>query len=272
MERFGFMKRIVNGVIDLIKDNQDILVKLWKEDNEVCAFDFHVKQLIDGLLKYKNETIKNGNLKKVFLCHYGNPYITAILCMEAIQNNWEFVIGIEEVCYGLNRAIVKMINDCLKEYKVHQSILLKMNVTAGDIEKMDLEQVICFGNSNAYMNFRKVKNKKVDYIPFWDIAIYYDSEEYEELVEDVRNYAIRNLYEIEIFDETEELEDVIDGINHGLPNYCAVILSKDKEKQEKFKCEVCSEVVCVNENPFQKFEWEVGEKVKKVWLDEEGII
>ncbi len=261
------MKRIVNSVIDLIKDNQNILTKLEKEDQEICAIDFRVNQLIDRLQKYKNQTIKNKEAKKILISHYGNPYITAILCMEAIVNNWELIIAIEEVCYGLNTALVKMIKDCLKEYKIHRSILLKMNITASDIEKIDLEQVICLGNSNAYMNFRKIKNKKIQYIPFGDIALYYDTEEYEELIENIRNYAIQNLYEIEIFDETEELEDVMDMINHGLTKYCAVILSKDKEKQEKFKHEISSQIVCVNENPFLKFEWKIGEKIENVLSD-----
>lgn len=255
------MNRIINNVIDFVKDNKNVLDRIKKEDNEVFAFDFNEKKLIEVLLRYKHHTIKHENLKKIFVSHYGNPYVTAILCMEAIMNNWELVIGIEEVCYGLNTAIVKMVNDSLKEYKIHKQILLKMNATNNDIEKMDLDKVICLGNSNAYANFRKVKTAKVEYVPFCDIALYYDLDEYEELVENIRNYAVRNLYEIEIFDETEELEDVIDMINHGLPKYCVVILSKDKEKQEKLKHEICSEMICVNENPFQRFEWELPEKI-----------
>ena len=55
--------------------------------------------------------------------------------------------------------------------------------------------------------------------------IYYDSVEFEELTEDIRNYAIQNLYEIEIFDETEDLEEVINLINQDFPRFCAIILS-----------------------------------------------
>ena len=255
------MKRIVNDVIDFVKDNQNRLEKIKQEDSEVFAFGFDVDKLIEVLTNYKNETRKQESTKKIFVSHYGNPYITAMLCLEAIMHQTELVIGIEDICYGLNSAIVKIVNDIVKEYKIHTKISLKMNPSNNDIEAMSLEQCICLGNSNAYTQFRKLKNVETKYVPLFDVAVYYDAEEYEELAEDIRYFAYQNLYEIEIFDETEELEDVIYSINHSLTKQCAVILSKNKEKQEEFKQEINSKIICVNENPFKKFELKILEEI-----------
>lgn len=253
--------KILNDIIEMIKDNKKILQKLYEEDKEVFAVEFDINTLIEKLNQYKNPKVKENGSRKILLSHYGNPYITAMLCMEAIINQTEIVIGIEDICYGINKAIVKIVNDILKEYELPVKMYLKNNVTNKDIEEMNINEIICLGNSNSYTNFRNIKDIQVKHVPFFDIALYYDSDEFEELAENIRKYAVSNLYEIEIYDETEDFEDVIYMINHGTQKYCATILSKDKEKQNKFKQEINSQIICINENPFKKFEFKIPEGI-----------
>lgn len=261
------IKGIIQDVIDLIRDNKNIFEKLYQEDNKVFTFRFSVNSLICMLVEYKNEGIQEKEARKIFVSHYGNPYITALLCIESIIHNCEIVIGIEDIGYGLNKAIVKTVNDVLKEYKISRQISLKMNVTKSDIEAMNVYQVIYLGNSNTYTNFRKMENVQIKYVPLFDIVLYYDSEEYEELVESIRYFATESLYEIEVFDETEDFEDLIYMINHSLPKYCAVILSKDKNKQEEFIQKIQAKSICINENPFQQFNMRIP---KEIW-DEDDL-
>lgn len=253
---------IVDSLIDLIKDNKSLLKRLYSEDEEVCSFGFEIDKLICLLQASRKKQMSSNNTKPRLVYHYGNPYITLLLCLEAIQHNCQIMIGIEQICYGINKAIVKMVNDVLKEYRKDMQISLKMNVSKSSIEAIDVDEIICLGNSNAYTNFRKIENKDVRYIPLFDIVLYYDSEEYEELVESIRCFAIESLYEIEIFDETENFEDVIYMINGSLPKHCAVILSKDKNKQEEFRQEIKAQSICVNENPFKQFEMKIP---KGIW-------
>lgn len=250
-------EKLVNSVIELIKDNRNILNKIWQEDKEVNFFEFDVEQLIHWIKDFRNEKIIWKAKQRVLVQHYGNPYITALLCLEGLRKQAEVIIGIEDFCYGLNKAIVKIINDVGQGAK----ILLENNLTYQQIEEMNPDKVVCLGNSNAYMRFRKMKNTMVQNVPLFNLAVYYDCEEYEELVETIRNYAIYHFYEIEIFDETEELEDVIEEIESGQNQYCAVILSKSKEKQEKFKQEIHAKIICVNENPFAKWEYKIPDEV-----------
>lgn len=251
------IEKLVNSVIELIKDNRNILNKIWQEDKEVNFFEFDVEQLIHWIKDFRNEKVIWKAKQRVLVQHYGNPYITALLCLEGLRKQAEVIIGIEDFCYGLNKAIVKIINDVGQGAK----ILLKNNLTCQQIEEMNPNKVVCLGNSNAYMRFRKMKNTMVQNVPLFNLAVYYDCEEYEELVETIRNYATYHFYEIEIFDETEELEDVIEEIESGQNQYCAVILSKNKEKQEKFKQEIHAKIICVNENPFAKWEYEIPDEV-----------
>lgn len=251
------IEKLVNSVIELIKDNRNILNKIWQEDKEVNFFEFDVEQLIHWIKDFRNEKVIWKAKQRVLVQHYGNPYITALLCLEGLRKQAEVIIGIEDFGYGLNKAIVKIINDVGQGAK----ILLKNNLTCQQIEEMNPDKVVCLGNSNAYMRFRKMKNTMVQNVPLFNLAVYYDCEEYEELVEIIRNYATYHFYEIEIFDETEELEDVIEEIESGQNQYCAVILSKNKEKQEKFKQEIHAKIICVNENPFAKWEYEIPDEV-----------
>ncbi len=255
------MRQIVNEMIEFIKDNKKILEKINQEDYEIFAFHFEVNQLIAIFENYKNETVKPQNTKKILVSHEGNPYITAMICMEAILHKTEVIVEIEEVCYGLNLAIIKMVNDILKDSKNTTKVLLQNAYTNQGIQDLGLDKIVCLGNTNTYMSFKKVKDVEVIYVPFYNISVYYDSEEYEELVENMRYFAQQNLYEIEIFDETEDFEDVIYSINHSLTKHCAVILSQDKQKQEVFRQNVNSKIVCVNKNPFKEFEFKILEEI-----------
>lgn len=254
-------KNVVDFLMGEIKNNQRILEKLHKEDNEIHPFEFDVSQLMDLIKSYQ---IKNKNLKnqpKVLIQHYGNPYVTTMLCLESLQNCAELIIGIEDICYGLNMAIVKMFDDAIKENKINTQIFLENNLREEEIQRLNLDKIICLGNSNAYMRFRKIKTRQVKFVPLFNILLYYDAEEYQELAENIRYYANRNFYEVEILDETEGFEEVIYEMKHSENQYCAVMLSKDQEKQERFKREIHTQIICINQNPFHQIEWKIPEGI-----------
>lgn len=249
--------KLVNLVIELIKENHKVLNQIWQEDKTVNSFEFDVQQLIGLMEKFKKREKMAKRKQKILVEHYGNPYITALLCMEGLLYQVELIIGMEDCCYGLNRAIVKIANEVCQGEK----ILLKNNLTCEEIEKINPNKIVCLGNSNAYMRFRKMKNRKVQNIPLFNLTLYYDSEIYEELAQTIRIYAIQNFYEMEIFDETEDFEEIMEEMKESQNQYCAVILSRDKEKMERFKREIPAKIICVNENPFGKWEWKIPEEV-----------
>ena len=67
---------------------------------------------------------------------------------------------------------------------------------------------------------------------------------------------MRNQFEMEIYDIDSNIDSVIEDMNKNGYGFCSILLSKDENKKKKFKENVRSKYVCVNENPFKKIKWE----------------
>lgn len=252
---------VVKFIIEAVKNNKKILSKLNEEDNEVNYFEFDADKLVKIISEFKNVNIQEKTKRKILVNHYGNPYITALICMEAIINNVEVVIGIEDYCYGLNMAIIKIVNKAMEDSKISLNFAIYNNIEMSQIREAALDKVVCLGNSNSYMQFRKIENVEVDNVPLFDLTVYYDSEEYEGLARNIKDFANHNFYEIEIFNDTDEFDDVVYMASNLGPKYCAVILSQDEKKCNKFKNIESFRYVCVNENPFKYFKLELPENI-----------
>lgn len=255
------MKKIVNGMIELMKENQRMLKQLKMKDDEVCKVDFESSKCIELLKRYENQKLENEEKMHILVSHYGNPYVTALLCMEALLHNMQLTIAVEDIAYGLNKTIVKMANLALEERGSQRRIDFCYQMTNAEIEKMEVEKVVCLGNSNTYEIFRDIQDKEVKYVPLFNVVVYYDDCRYEELVQNMVEYTERNFYEMEVFNETDDFEEVLYEITESQAQYCAVILSKDAKKQAKFREQVKAPIVCVNENPFKRFKLEIPEEI-----------
>lgn len=260
------MKKIVSSMVELIQENQRTLNELKKQDDEVCRVHFESSRGIELVRRYEEKQRQESQEKHILVSHYGNPYVTLLLCIEAVLHRVKLTISIEDIAYGLNKAIVKMVNLALEERGMDRQIQFCNQLTNAEIEKMDIERVVCLGNSNTYERFRKMETKEVEYVPLFNVVVYYDDGKYEELVRNMVEYAKKNFYEIEVFDETDDFEEVLYEITETQQQYGAVILSMDANKQEKFKSQVKAKIVCVNENLFKKFELEIPREIftKKV--------
>lgn len=255
------LNSVVKFIIEAVKNNKKIFRKLNEEDNEVNYFEFNADKLVQIIQEFKNRDIQEKPKQKILVNHYGNPYITALICMEAVIHNVDVVVGIEDYCYGLNMAIIKIINKALEEKKVSLNFALYNNIKQSEIKKIGIDKVICLGNSNSYMQLRKLKDMEVSNMPLFDLVLYYDSEQYEELARNIKNIANQNFYEIEIFNDTDEFDDVIYTAQNSGRKYCGVILSQDDEKCKRFKELGNFEFVCVNENPFKYFKLKLPENI-----------
>ena len=255
------LKKIMTSVIELIKDNKSILEKIKKEDYDVISFEVDIDKIINILKENINRKKSDLSSAKVLAKHYGNPYLTTLICVESLVNNSSVTIGIEDLCLGVNKAIVKIFNDIFAENKLGIRINLKNNMTKNEIENSNFDKIICLGNSSSYSELRRIKGPIVKNIPLFSMALYYDSEKFKDLVKNIVNFSDKNFYEIEVFDDEEEFDDVIYMINTSNDVYYSVILSEDRFKQNEFKNKIQSEVICVNENPFKLFKMDISGKI-----------
>ena len=254
-------RKIITQIIELIKDNKLILEKIKKEDYEVIPFDIDIDKIIDILKQNMNRETSDLSSDMILVEHYGNPYLTALICIEALIYQSSIAIGIEDLCLGLNKAIVKMFNDIFKENKLGIEINLNNNLKIQEIKKSKFDKIVCLGNSNAYSELRKISGAVVKNVPLFSISLYYDSQKFDDLVQNIVSFADKNYYEIDIFEPEEDFDDIVYMINISKDTYCSVILSDDENKQKQFKEKIHSEVICVNENPFNHFKLDISGKI-----------
>ena len=248
------LKNIINDVIDDLQSNTKQINRVIQIDEEVCGFKTNLKKMIDTLNAYKTEKIIGNFDSKLMFHHYGNPYITAMVCMRSLIKQDEVIISTENICVGMNELLISMINEALKEERVPFQIHYVRDITMEKIHQICPQKLICLGNQNAYSKLRHLNETEVVLEPFWDLVLYYDSEDYDDLVQTIVEYSNYNFFEIEVLDNTMDFEEVKKILDIEDPRYACVILSRDEKKQEILSKICKSKFVFVNDNPFGGFE------------------
>lgn len=253
-------EKIIKRIIINLKENKNIIRKLNEQDKKHYDFELNLEKLIEIVTNNQYMEI-NQNNKNIFVISLGNPYVTMLVCLEAILAGCKLFLDVNEICYGVNKGIVGVINRSLNDLKIDNSIIMCNNFKTKDIQQKNIDKIICLGDNNSYMIYRKMKDVEVKHIPLFNIKLYYDDEQYDDLVKQIYNYAIDNFFEIEIFDNDEDFKEVVNIINICPEKNCSVFLSKDEKKQDIFKNKIKDGIICINENPFKKFEYKLSPNI-----------
>ena len=166
--------------------------------------------------------------------HNGNPYMTYILAIKAICSNTNLEICVNETMLGTNSVIVKIIEEVLKELKIDIQITVIRNL---DIEKLKNEKnirIIILQDKAQYSKLLRAKVQNVYYQPIYNVALYIDDEEFEEIKQDIIQYCNENFIEIEIYD-ADDIEDAIEQMRADNEGEYALILTKEKVNMDKIK-------------------------------------
>lgn len=244
-----------NSLISKFKENEDAIKNVNDIDKKYYDKVVKVEDLVNIAQRYKDK--KQEKLGKNLLCIYnGNPEITLKLCLEAILLKTNFILNIQDFMAGVNKLIVELVNQILKEYKCEIYLFnLMKNSEIKDMEEK-IDKILCIGNTNEFIKMSEFGLYKLDFYPYKSLEIYCENEEYEELQKMVYEYSMTNQYEVEVL-LSDSIDNIIGQINEFGNGYCSVLLSKNKEHIKKFKEEVQSEIVCINENPYNKIEFEI---------------
>ena len=216
-----------------------------------------LEKIIEEFKTKSIEKIEDINIVQILLA--GNPELVFRLGIEAVRNNVRMIINIEDFCLAQNTFLVKVINDVAERNGLSTILNLKNLVKDSGVYETSKECdcTICFGISNNYHRLNKNYNiQDLRLYPYNIFELYMDSEELEEVRRGVWDYAMRNQFEIEIYDIELDIDDVIEDINRNGYGFCSILLSKDEAKVQKFKENVNSKYVFINENPFKKIKWE----------------
>ena len=227
----------------------EIDFKKWKKKLDLAIFSKMIDEYIEMEKNNHTAIIEEGNtqIEKIVISYYGNPYVTWILCIQAIIYQKQLLLETGEFMLSTNTFIVNMVNQILKEN--HLPTLLIDCIEIVD-KKAIIEKEIKTIIIGATQNKAEYLGKYI-YIPYNNYIIYCADEELEKLSKSIYDYACNNFFETEVLFE-EDIEEAIAIIN--LHKDCiAVILTKDTNLQKMFR-EKIENKLYINENPFSKEE------------------
>lgn len=229
------------------------LEKYHEIDKKHCNKFITIGELENVIKEYKKLDVIDNNFKKIQIITIGNPETIFRLCIEAIRYSISITFSIDDFCLAQNMFIVNIVNLISKELKLGIKLELENSVSIDIIiqKSQKYERNICIGDVNRY-NALCESIENIEIYPYNVYEMYTDSDEFDELKEKIYNYASINGYELDIIDEEMKIDDVVEEINNNGYGFCAIIFSKDKEKCEKFRKNIKSDYVIVNENPFTK--------------------
>lgn len=238
-----------------IKDNRNQLEKLNKLDYEYNKKIIDLEELTKRIDFFLDKDVVERKTLNNVVSLYGDPYCVIDIMLSAVMNCQIVNILIEDMCVGVNKLIVTLYQEILKDYKIHDIISLNNNVGKKELEeKKNIIDVAYFlGNKNFYSVCEEIDGLNSKYIAFNNIDIYCEDDDLYELAKNIFDVCVENGIEAEIF-ENMSIDEVIDALNNFGEHYCSLILTKDDKKIENFKKDVKSEIILVNENPFNNKE------------------
>lgn len=243
--------KIVKEFKTEILENRKSIKELNDIDYKYNKKIIDVNDLVEVIDSYCDKPIVNIETKQNLVLYYGNPVITAQVLLESIQNSQKVHIVIQNMCYAVNKFLVELFIDILKDYKIINTVSFS-NYEGKEMIKeavKTVDSVYCIGNKNLYT---VLKNEiDIKFIPFDCLDIYVDDEEYEDFSREVLNTAIENGYEAEIYEDMQ-VDTAIKYLNEFGNSFCILILSKCKENIDKIKKELNYKKIFVNENPFKE--------------------
>ena len=236
-----------------IKDNKNSIKKVNEIDFKYTEKIVNIDKLLKIIEEFEQMKIsEKDNFENVFISYSGDPYITLNLCLLAVVKKCKLILDINDKMLGVNKLLVSLVNNSLKEYKIPNIIQMVNLISENDIKnKQDyFYKIIFVDNINTYNLFKKSNIKNVEYFPLYSIDMYCDNDEYEELQKKIFEYAYMNGTDIEVYSDYE-IDEVIDIINEFGTGNIALLLTKSKDNADKFKSRIVGKTIFVNENPFK---------------------
>lgn len=221
----------LNKLIKKIKEEENNIYKANQIDKKHYKMKININRFIQIAEEFKNKEIESFIDNNSIVTHNGNPYITYILTIKAISKDISLKICVNETMLGTNCVIVKIINEVLKELQINIHIDI-INILDEKILKN--EKIIVLQDKAQYSKLLRAKIPNVYYKPIYNVALYIDDEEFEDIKQDIIQYCNKNFIEIEIY-EAENIEDAIEQMEADNEGEYALILTKQKIDIDEIK-------------------------------------
>ena len=247
-----------------IKDNKNSIKKVNEIDFKYTNKNIDIDTLIEIIEKFEENNNNNSNFNEennntskdifynVFVTYSGDPYMTLNLCLLALKNKKKLSLNINDNMLGVNKFLVSLFNKVLENYKISSIVRIYNLISNSEIKKIQdsFENIIIIDDFNTYTLLKNCGVKKVKFFAFYSIDMYTDTEDLEELQLKIFEYANKNGTDIEIYRDYD-IDEVIEIINEYGTGNIALLLTKSKENENKFRNGIKNKKILVNENPFK---------------------
>lgn len=227
-------ENLLNKIIKRIKEEEKNIYKANQIDRKHYKMKVNINRFIQIAENIKDKDMGEFTDKNVMITHNGNPYITYLLAIKAICSNTNLEICVNETMLGTNNVIIKIIEEVLKELKINLNITVIRILNIETLKNEKEIKIIVLQDKAQYSKLLKAKIPNVSYKPIYNVALYIDDEEFEEIKQDIIQYCDENFIEIEIYD-ADDLGDAIEQLKADNEGEYALILTKKKVDIEKIK-------------------------------------
>lgn len=242
----------LNSIVETFKLNKDNLEKACKLDE--TDFKFSMNKAIDILNRFKE--FKSAFLdKKSLVVTNGNPYITIILCMQAISQNISLTINVQDTMIELNSEIVKVLNSNIG----NDGPKITKYMSPNEFINSDFDDVVVIDDKTKYFFLKDELKIKVRYVSLLNVDLYTDSEDLSSLTNTITDYCNQEHIGIDIHND-KSIDDFVNEANKYESGNIALILTKEKVNQMDIYDKLSDKKVYLNCNPFAKIEVEVALK------------
>ena len=242
----------LNDIIESFKSNKDTLEKASKIDES--DFKFSINKAISILNRFRE--FKSAFLnKKSLVVTNGNPYITIILCMQAISQNISLSINVQDTMFELNSAIV----DVFGLYLNGEEPKIVKYMTVDEFKNINVDDIIVIDDKSKFNFLKNELNLKVRYVSLLNIDLYTDLDNYSSLTNTINDYCSKEFIGLDIH-SNESLDDFVEEANKYEGGNIALILTKENVNQMDINDKLSDKKVYFNCNPFTKIEVDVALK------------
>ena len=242
----------LNDIIAAFYSNKERLEKASNSDNSDFKFNFN--KSIDILNRFKE--FKSAFLqKKSLVVTNGNPYITVILCMQAISQNISLCINVQDTMFELNSTIVNIFDSYLNE----DGPKIAKYMTVDEFKNANVDDIVVIDDKSKFYFLRDELKIKVRYVSLLNIDLYTDSDEQTSLTNTINEYCNQRYIGLDIH-KNQTIDDFVEETNKYEGGNVALILTKENVNQMDIYDKLPDKKVYFNCNPFAKIEVDVALK------------
>ncbi len=266
------MKSIIDKIIDQIEEYKvDIMDLAIKERLP----NFSVEKIKEIIIDYKNKKKQATKQNQIAITN-GNPYITAILLMEAISSESKITIYNQNNLNKLNQKILDIIAGEI-DINIEPELVNKLEIS-------DLEERAKSTKNNKLLviddiekcELLKVIGLSVENMQILSINMYVDTEELNSIKNAMIEYCNKNYIKMTLFDshsskDNEESKEsnkskeiTIKLIEKNIENNTSkatIILTKNEESYKKLQEKFKNEKIYINMNPFDTIEQDLAKQI-----------